>query len=86
MAPLGREPGVVEVEPADHRADVERRRDGLELVARARHARAARKLRAGHDGTEQLRARGEAERENAAAERVHEAVARDTPSLGALGR
>ena len=45
MTPLGREPGVVEVEPADQRADVERGRDGIELVARARHARAAAQAR-----------------------------------------
>ena len=41
MPPLGREPSVVEVEPADHRTDVEGRLDGLEFVGRAGHARAA---------------------------------------------
>ena len=84
MSPFSREPRVVEVEPADHRADVERGCDGLELVASSRHARALLQLRARHDGAEQLRARREAERENAAAERVHEAVARDLARLGAL--
>ena len=42
-------------------------------------------LGARHDGPEQLRAGRETEREDAAAERVHEAVARDAASLGALG-
>ena len=32
VAPLGGEPGVVEVEPADHGADVERGLHGIELV------------------------------------------------------
>jgi hypothetical protein len=47
VAPFGREPGVVEVQPADHAADVEGRRHRVELVARARHARAALHVRAG---------------------------------------
>ena len=32
VTPLCRKPGVVEIEPADHRADVERRLHGIELV------------------------------------------------------
>jgi hypothetical protein len=66
--------------------NVERRGDRLELVAGARHARAARELRARHDGAKQLRAGREAERENPAAEGVHETVARDVPRLFAFGR
>ena len=41
MAPFGGEPGVVEIEPADHRADVERRMHRIELPRGAR-ARARR--------------------------------------------
>src|SRR5204863_789532 len=49
VSPLGREPRVVEVEPANHRTDVERRGDGVELVARAGYARAAVELGAWND-------------------------------------
>ena len=84
MSPLGREPGVVEVEPADHRADVERRGDRIELEARARHARSARQLSPGHERPEQLRARGVVEREDSAAERVHQAIARNAPRLATV--
>ena len=42
MAPFGREPGVVEIEPADHGADVERGLDRVELELRARHLGAVR--------------------------------------------
>ncbi len=31
MAPLGSKPGIVEIEPADHRANIESRLDGVEL-------------------------------------------------------
>ena len=43
MAPFGGEPGVVEIEPADHRADVERRLHRVELELRARHLGAVRR-------------------------------------------
>ncbi len=74
MAPLGGEPGVVEVEPADHGADVEGGLHGIELKAGAGNARAVGNDRAGHDGAEQLGAGGVFERFKAAAERVDEAV------------
>src|SRR5690606_30022500 len=48
MPPFGREPCVVEVEPAYGGADVERGGDGIELVTRARHAGTAGDLRTGH--------------------------------------
>ena len=49
VAPFGGEPRVVEVEPADHRADVERRLHRIELERRARHLRAVRHDRARDD-------------------------------------
>ena len=76
MAPLGGKPGVVEVEPADHRADVECRLDRIELELRAGHLRSVRHGRAGHDRSEQLRARRIRERFESAAQRVDQAVAR----------
>jgi hypothetical protein len=42
MTPLGREPGVVEIEPADDRPDVEGGLYRVELELRARHLRAVR--------------------------------------------
>ena len=76
MAPLGREPGVVEVQPADHRADVERRLHRIELELRARNARPVRHDGAGNDRAEQLGARRIGQRLEPAAQRVDQAVAR----------
>src|SRR5216110_2323335 len=76
MAPLGGEPGVVEVEPADQRADVEGRLHRVELEGGARDARAARHDRSGHHGTQELAAGRNRERLQGAGEAVHEAVAR----------
>src|SRR4051812_35475285 len=58
MAPLGGEPGVVEVEPADHRADAEGRLYRIELKLRPGHLGAVRHHRAWHDGAEELGACG----------------------------
>ena len=76
MAPLGREPGVVEVEPADHGADIECGLHGIELKAGSRNARAIGDDGAGHDGAQQLGAGRIFERLQAAAERIDEAIAR----------
>ena len=74
MAPLGGQPGVVEVEPADHGADVEGGLHGVELIAGAGHARAVGHDGAGDDGAEELGAGGIFEGFKAAAERVDQAV------------
>ena len=74
VAPLGGEPGVVEVEPADHGADVEGGLDGVELVVGAGDAGAVGDGGAGDDGAEELGAGGEVEGLEAAAEGVDEAV------------
>ena len=74
MAPLGGQPGVVEVEPADHGADVERRLHRVELEAGAGNARAVGHHGAGNDGAEQLGAGRIFERFKAAAQRIDEAV------------
>ncbi len=76
MAPLRGQPGVVEVQPTVHRADVECGHDGLELVGRARHTCPASERRARDDRAEQLRARRVIERLKAAGQRVHQAVMR----------
>jgi hypothetical protein len=84
MTPLGREPGVVEVEPSHHRAEVERGLHGIELVRRAGHARAVRHHGPRHDGPEQLGARGEHECFETATQRVEQAVVRGLVRLGAV--
>jgi hypothetical protein len=76
MTPFGGEPGVVEVQPADHRADVERGLYGIELEGRAGHLRAVRHDRARHDGAEQLGAGRVGERLESASERVDQAMTR----------
>jgi hypothetical protein len=50
VTPLGGKPGVVEVEPADHGAQVERGADGIELIGRAGDLRAIWNDGARHDG------------------------------------
>ena len=73
VAPLGGEPGVVEVEPPDHRADVECRGHRIELERRTRDARAVGHDRARHDRSQKLGAGRIRERLEAAAQRVEEA-------------
>jgi hypothetical protein len=75
VSPLGREPRVVEIEPANHRPDIESRLHGLELERGTGHARPTRHERARHDGTEQACARRILQGLKAAGERVHETVA-----------
>jgi hypothetical protein len=82
--PLGSEPGIVEVEPADHGADVERRLHRIELEARAGDARAVLNDGARDQRPEKLGARGIFERLQAAAQRVHQAETRRAVGLGAF--
>jgi hypothetical protein len=79
-------PSVVEIEPANHGADVERRHDGIELVGGPRNPRAPGQSGAGHDRAEQLRAGGIAQSEDAAAERIHETEPCDSARFRAVGR
>ena len=75
MPPLGRQPGVVEVEPADHRADVERRLHGIQLVRSAGNLGAVGDDRSGNDRSEQLGAGRVLQCLQPAAKRVNQAVA-----------
>ena len=54
VSPFGRKPGVVEVEPAIHRANVEGSHDGLEFVGRAGHAGTTGKVAPGTTGPSNL--------------------------------
>ncbi len=74
MAPFRGQPGVVEVEPADHRADVERRLHRIELKLRPRNPRAVGDDGARDDRAEELGARRIRQRFQAAPERVKQAV------------
>ncbi len=69
-------PGIVEVQPANHGADVEGGLDGIELELGAGDPGAVGHDGAGHDGAEQLGAGGVIKRLQAAAERIDQAVAR----------
>src|SRR3974390_1061409 len=48
VAPLRGQPGVVEIQPANHGADIECRGDRIQLVSRAGNPRAAREGRTRH--------------------------------------
>ncbi len=76
MAPLGGEPGVVEIQPADHRADVEGRLHRFELEGGAGNSRSARHDRPRHYRTQELAAGRVLQRLKGAGEGVHQAVAR----------
>ena len=72
VAPLGGQPAVIKVEPADHGANVERAIDRVELVGCAGDLRAVGNHGAFDDGAEQLAALGELEGFETAAEGVEE--------------
>ncbi len=76
VAPLGGQPGVVEVEPANHGADVEGGLNRVELKSRARYLGAVGHDGSRHDRAQQLGAGWILERLQAAAESVDQAVAR----------
>ena len=76
MTPLGGKPRIVEIEPPDHRANVECRLDRIELELRAGYLRSVRDDRTRDDRSEQLGARRIRQRLEPAAQGVDEAVAR----------
>ncbi len=75
MTPFGSQPGVIEVQPANHRADIEGSLNRIQLELRAGHFRAIRYHSAGHHGAKQLGASGIFQRFQAAAQGVDQAVA-----------
>ena len=75
MPPLGRQPGVVVVQPADQATDVPGGLDRIEAKAGARHAGAVGHHAARHQRPQVLDAFGKAQRQQRAAEAVHQAVA-----------
>ena len=83
VTPLSRQPGVIEVEPADHRADVEGRLHGIQLVGSAGDARATGHDSARDDGSHELGAGRVLQCLKAAGERIHQAVAGGLVRLGA---
>ncbi|OIQ66585.1 hypothetical protein GALL_518450 [mine drainage metagenome] len=76
MPPFRRQPGVVEVQPADHRPDIERRLYRVELELRSRDLRAVGNDGARHDRAEQLGAGRVLQRFQSAAQGIDQAVAR----------
>ena len=75
MAPLGRQPGVVEVQPADLRTDGERRLHRIQLMTGTRHAHATGHVGARNDGPQMLDALGELHRQHGAPQRIQQHVA-----------
>ncbi len=86
VAPFGSQPGVVEVQPADHGADVEGGLNGVQLERRARHLGAVGDDRAGHDRSHQLGAGRVGERLESATERIDQAVTRGVQRERAVDR
>ena len=72
MPPLRGKPGVVKVEPAHHRADVESGLDRIQFVRGARNSRATLHRGSGNDRTEHFDAGRVVERQQPAAKRIHQ--------------
>src|SRR5690606_35521078 len=84
VAPFGGQPGVVEVEPADHGADVKGGLDRVQLELGAGDLGAVGHNGAGHDGAQQLGAGRVVQRLQAAAQGVDQAVAGGLEGQGAV--
>ena len=82
MAPLRCQPGVVEIQPADLRADRECRLHRVQLVAGTGHACAAGQAGAGHQRAEVLHAFGKLHRQHRRAQRIEQDVAGGVVGLG----
>ena len=74
MPPFSREPGVIEIQPSNNGPDVEGRRYRVEFKAGSGHARPAPHRKARHNRPEQLRAGREFQSQQAAAQRVEQAI------------
>ena len=74
MAPLGGQPGVVEIQPAHDAADVPGRLHRVQFMGGAGHARAVAHRGALHQWTEMLGAFGKAQGQQAAAQGIHQAI------------
>ena len=81
VSPLGRQPGVVEIQPAQLHADVVGGLHRIELEARARHARAAGQGRTRHQRAEVLHTLREVHRQHRAGQRIQQHVARGVVGL-----
>ncbi|MNS52105.1 hypothetical protein D3C72_848090 [compost metagenome] len=82
MPPLSGEPSVVVVEPAHDAADVPGGLDRVEAIGGAGNACAERDDGAFDDRAQMLGAFGKAQRQQAAAQRVHKAVAGGVEGFG----
>ncbi|MNC17041.1 hypothetical protein D3C75_649060 [compost metagenome] len=76
VAPFGGQPGVIEIQPAHHRTDVEGRLHRIEYEVGAGDTRAIGHADARHQRTQQLAAGGEGQRLQPAAQRIEQAVMR----------
>ena len=76
MTPLGCQPGVIEIQPTDHRADVEGRLYRIELELGAWHFGTIGHHRAWNDGSEQLGASRILQGFESATERIDQTIAR----------
>ncbi|MNH28844.1 hypothetical protein D3C79_890370 [compost metagenome] len=85
MPPLGGQPGVVVVEPTDDTTDVPSGLDRVQAVAGTRHPRAERHHGPFHQWPQVLGTFGEAQRQQAAAQGIHQAVARRVQRLRRFG-
>ena len=85
MSPFGGQPGVVEVQPAHQRADIECRLHRVQPVVGAGHPRPVRHFGSGHHRPQHLCAGGKFERHHSAGQGIQQAVKCSTARLLACG-
>jgi hypothetical protein len=76
VTPFSRQPGVVEIQPSDHRTDVERGLHRVQLMGSPGHPRAAGQHRSVHHWSQKPGAGRIPQRLEAASQRIHQAVER----------
>ena len=84
VSPFSGQPGVVEIQVANQHAQVKSSLCWLEFKCRTRHPGAARHLRTGNHGAQQLPGAGKLHRQQRTSQAVHQAVAGRRISLVAV--
>src|SRR5882724_6123678 len=86
MAPFGREPGVIEVEPSNQRADVKSSGDGIQFEAGSRHPAPIWNVGAWDNRPEKLNAGRIIQGQQGTAQGIHQTVPRGLVSFAAENR
>ena len=81
MPPFGGQPGVVEIQPAHHGADIERRHHRIQAIRRSRHPRPVFHLSAGDHRPQQLGAGRKLKGQHGAGKTIQQTIIRGVARL-----